>query len=283
MRRRRVSSAASVLGPAVAIAMGACSGRCTCARRPAAVRPPEPTLITLERGACYGSCPVYSLQLHPDGRVEFRGEHFTGRCGTAEGRLSPGAWASLVERFHAIDYWQLRDVYSCGHDAPHAITSIRVGEVEKRVDYDPLCEAPPGLLDLQHAIDDAAGAKRWAAGCGATSPNIPALAFDKDSSALARSQDAALGVAVQTLHDTPVAAGLVLYGSASKDEKDAATLAAARVAAVKNALVARAVDPAKIEIASGVASVDAPGAAARGVAVRLQENPCGCPGGSFGK
>ena len=241
------------------------------------------TLITLERQACYGSCPVYRLQLHADGRVEFSGEHFTGHCGEAEGRISPDAWASLVARFDAIGFWSLQDVYHCGYDAGPSVTSIRAGDREKRVEYDPLCGSHGELLALAAAIDEAAGARRWVDGCGLVLPTAQILSFVDGSAALPAGYESALAEAIKTLEQTPVAAGLSVFGTAYRTERDAGTLAKARADAVKAALVSRGIAATKVELDSAVASEQYLGSTPRNVSIHVKQSPCGCPGGSFGR
>ncbi len=38
-------------------------------------------IITLERGACYGMCPVYSLTIYGNGKVVYKGDMFVKVAG----------------------------------------------------------------------------------------------------------------------------------------------------------------------------------------------------------
>src|ERR1041385_8201332 len=44
--------------------------------------------ITLERTACFGTCPMYKLTIDSDGTVTFNGERFTKTTGIAKGKIS---------------------------------------------------------------------------------------------------------------------------------------------------------------------------------------------------
>ena len=39
-------------------------------------------VITLERTACFGTCPIYKLTVYGDGRVEYEGERFVTVTGS---------------------------------------------------------------------------------------------------------------------------------------------------------------------------------------------------------
>lgn len=60
--------------------------------------------FTIERGACFGPCPVYSASVFGDDRLVFSGERFTARDGVHEKRLSAGAFARLVEILKRNDF-----------------------------------------------------------------------------------------------------------------------------------------------------------------------------------
>lgn len=71
-----------------------------CAHPPAAAPPPEPVKVVvappalpdalvLERTACAGSCPVYTLTLQRNGRVHFVGVKDVALVGEADWRIEP--------------------------------------------------------------------------------------------------------------------------------------------------------------------------------------------------
>ena len=127
--------------------------------------------ITLERGACFGTCPIYKLAIKSDGTVTFEGQRFTKTIGAATGRISPSDFRALVSEFEKIDYFSLADSYSPGTkqcpqamtDMPSAITSISVKGKSKAVRHYHGCsaEALAKLTALENKIDEVAGAQKW--------------------------------------------------------------------------------------------------------------------------
>src|SRR5262245_24019759 len=61
--------------------------------------------ITLQRTACFGTCPMYKLTITSDGTVIFVGERFTKTTGTAKGQITPNAFRQLVAEFERINYF----------------------------------------------------------------------------------------------------------------------------------------------------------------------------------
>ena len=125
---------------------------------------PDTVLASLERTACYGTCPVYKLTIHADGRVDYRGEHFVKRKGDATGRLTPAQLGALRNSFARADYVRLADSYEHASvtDAPSAITSFTDGAIAKTVrHYLGDDEAPAQLKKLEDQIDQIAGIAQW--------------------------------------------------------------------------------------------------------------------------
>src|SRR5689334_24897887 len=88
-------------------------------------------VITLERTACFGSCPVYKLTIFDDGKVLFDGKDFVKRPGMDTSQIKKSDLEELIRQFEKIDYLNLDENYTddpknCPQqstDAPSAITS----------------------------------------------------------------------------------------------------------------------------------------------------------------
>src|SRR3954471_14210607 len=124
--------------------------------------PPRDVTITLERTACFGTCPVYMVTIAADGQVEYDGKEFVRVKGHATAHIPPGDVAALVEAFETAGYFDLKDEYTANiTDMPTTITSIRIDGRFKRVrDY---YNAPRPLKDLERLIDRVAGTAQWVA------------------------------------------------------------------------------------------------------------------------
>jgi hypothetical protein len=131
-----------------------------------AVAPPvsHEVMATLERTACYGWCPVYTLTIHRDGRVEYHGEEFVKQRGSAAAELTPGQIDELDRAFATAQYFSLGSDYTHedATDASSAITSYRKDGRDKKIaHYHGDEHAPDALTTLENAIDSIVGTERW--------------------------------------------------------------------------------------------------------------------------
>lgn len=126
--------------------------------------------ITLERGPCFGTCPVYSVTLDGSGAVLFEGRRFVADTGISTGSVPPARVDSLVAELIAGGYFDFADRYRAGEpgceryatDLPSVITEVRAGGRSNRIEHDHGCmEAPEALTALEGRIDEVAGVARW--------------------------------------------------------------------------------------------------------------------------
>ncbi|MBW4695847.1 MAG: hypothetical protein KME27_29370 [Lyngbya sp. HA4199-MV5] len=134
--------------------------------RRVAVRPQQvrqPVMLTLERTACFGFCPIYKLTVYGNGKVVYEGKRFVKVTGTRTTTISQAAVKKLVSEFQRLQYFQLPDSYTGGHtDAPSAITSLTMGKQQKTVNhYLASPDAPEKLTALENKIDAVVNAKQW--------------------------------------------------------------------------------------------------------------------------
>ncbi len=144
-----------------------------CQRRAAAdtSQTAQPTTsITLERGPCYGTCPVYKLRITSAGIVEYEGLRFVARMGKVTDTLPRDSVTALAAAFDSAGYSAMADRYvdgepACGAlhtDAPTIITSITIQGKTKRVEHYRGCSgAPPQLTALENRIDETVRVARW--------------------------------------------------------------------------------------------------------------------------
>jgi hypothetical protein len=154
--------------------------------------------ITLQRTACFGSCPDYTVSIDGSGHIEFRSraENFPGEAevhrafSISDGVLVPGAHTdqidpeivrSLVRQFHDADFFELEDEYrALITDNPTYILTINTGTKSKTViDYvGREVGMPESVTQLQDAVDLAAGSARWIDGAAGLVEWLEARAFD---------------------------------------------------------------------------------------------------------
>lgn len=133
--------------------------------------PKRTPVITLEREACFGMCPVYKLTIFSDGTVIFEGKNYVKKKGIAKSRINSGALKQLVAEFNRINYFELKDEYlgeaNCPEmftDAPSAITSLRWNGKMKTVRHYHGCRGLKELEDLtelEGKIDEVVNSRRW--------------------------------------------------------------------------------------------------------------------------
>ncbi len=133
--------------------------------------PPTPTpddisdvVITLERGPCFGACPVYKLTIYGDGRVVYQGIRFVAVEGNRTASISEEKVRQLVNEFQKIDYFSLNDEYVdvTATDMPTAITFISVnGQTKTVAHYHGDFDAPEELTALEDKIDEIVSTERW--------------------------------------------------------------------------------------------------------------------------
>jgi len=129
-------------------------------------------VITLERTACYGTCPAYTVTIFDDGTVVYEGKEFVKQKGKAKSRITKAALDELVREFDRINYFSLDDYYVDGPkncpeswtDQPSATTSLSWKGRTKKVEHYYGCRGLP-ILDqlsaLERKIDEVVNSKRW--------------------------------------------------------------------------------------------------------------------------
>ena len=72
--------------------------------------------ILFMSGGCYGSCPVFSMMIHSNGRVFFHGEKYTEKQGYYSGVLSESQSKSILSKFQQVDFENIGSNYGVGAD-----------------------------------------------------------------------------------------------------------------------------------------------------------------------
>ncbi|OYU02638.1 MAG: hypothetical protein CFE36_04160 [Sphingomonadaceae bacterium PASS1] len=155
-------------------------------------------LISLQRTACYGSCPDYKVTIDGQGNVVFTtrppldgGDSAVHRefsistgvrvSGTYRTVVSKADVVTLLQKFKAADFFSLKDEYSAAvTDNPTYILSIDTGNGRKTVvDYVGKEAGMPAVVTtLQEAVDRVAGTERWINGLPSVIPILKAANAD---------------------------------------------------------------------------------------------------------
>src|SRR6476620_2929455 len=69
-------------------------------------------MVSLERTACYGRCPIYKVTVLRDGTVLWEGERFVKVTGKATAKVSVSVIMDLAKAFAKADFFALQDRYT---------------------------------------------------------------------------------------------------------------------------------------------------------------------------
>src|SRR5262245_49630613 len=73
--------------------------------------PESDPVITLERTACLGKCPVYTVNILDDGRVIYEGNRFVAVTGKQTSNIAPKTVAAMIELFKGAGYFDWDEAY----------------------------------------------------------------------------------------------------------------------------------------------------------------------------
>ena len=124
--------------------------------------------ISLKRGPCFGTCPVYSVNVASDGVVQFDGEQHVAQVGEAKRQISADDFERLARAVDEAGYFELSDEdLASGVRATDMSTltfTVRRDGEDKTVEfYEGFIEAPANkkLRELARQIDNVAGTDEW--------------------------------------------------------------------------------------------------------------------------
>lgn len=123
-----------------------------------------PVVVTLERTACFGTCPVYTVTILEDGTVIYNGADHVAVTGEQITSIEPETVAALVAAFEEAGYFDWDEAYDTQHvtDLPTTITSVtHAGATHQIVRYAGDSSAPLALPYLEYWVDFVANTAQW--------------------------------------------------------------------------------------------------------------------------
>jgi len=129
---------------------------------------PSDLLIALDRGPCFGTCPVYSLTVSADGTVLFDGMQFVEAQGERTASIPRGQLQELVDAILAADFFALQDSYVVSAtDLPSITTTVTLqGRTKSIFHYGVGCgtdldTAPPPLCEIEALLERIPVSNGW--------------------------------------------------------------------------------------------------------------------------
>ncbi|GAB1256706.1 hypothetical protein NBRC116494_12080 [Aurantivibrio plasticivorans] len=128
-------------------------------------------LVSLERSACYGECPVYNLKVLKSGIVEYDGFVNVAIEGRKISSITPEQINTIETKLDGVKFFRLKsslkpDSWGCSdYWSDHSSITIQgsIGTRKKEVYTYLGCESKQvaKVIELADFIDEVAGASKW--------------------------------------------------------------------------------------------------------------------------
>jgi hypothetical protein len=122
-------------------------------------------VVRLERSACYGTCPVYGVEIDASGAVRYQGTRYVRVRGKKDVKIPPATVADLADKLRAAGFFRLAWKDPCDRvatdNATVTVTFVDGGHKRTIEDYHGNMCMPATLRELEDAIDRVAGTAAW--------------------------------------------------------------------------------------------------------------------------
>ncbi len=127
-------------------------------------------VVRLERGACFGRCPQYAVDVFENGSVRFDGRKNVDSLGAHHASVKAKAVSALQKEFASAAFASADSVYGmgspgCGQyvtDGPQMVISAMIGKTMHTVKLDTGCTGAPRFLKMLAArVDSVARTSVW--------------------------------------------------------------------------------------------------------------------------
>jgi Domain of unknown function (DUF6438) len=113
----------------------------------------EISSVTLRRGACFGTCPVYQVRLDSDGTVSWEGERFVERLGRYGGQIDAADFSRLASFIRRANFFEWEPEYAGNvTDLPDYNLTVTAGSQVKTVRQNGVDE-PPDFWVIAALVD----------------------------------------------------------------------------------------------------------------------------------
>ena len=124
----------------------------------------ESIVISLERGMCFGTCPVYTVSLFGNGTVLWSGEMYVETTGNDTREINPADVYALFQSLQDGGFFELNESYTAYEitDMPFVVLTVRNETLSKEVHhYHGDMSAPENLSLMEDTVDLVANTTHW--------------------------------------------------------------------------------------------------------------------------
>ena len=122
---------------------------------------PDSLVVRLQRTACFGRCPIYTLSLYKGGTAIYKGEKWVEKEGLYKGRVSESNLNNIISKAKKVGFYEMDNQYDNEYvtDLPSTITTLKGESGFKMVAN--RYEGPELLYELEKLIDEVADSIEW--------------------------------------------------------------------------------------------------------------------------
>ena len=122
---------------------------------------PDSLMVRLQRTACFGRCPIYTLSIFQNGTAIYKGEKWVEKEGLFKSRVNKRQLEQIFSKAKEISFYKMKEQYDNAYitDLPSTITTLKTDSGFKIVAN--RYEGPEELQELERLIDDIANSLEW--------------------------------------------------------------------------------------------------------------------------
>ncbi|HEY9164675.1 MAG TPA: TonB family protein [Candidatus Kryptonia bacterium] len=114
--------------------------------------------IIVDRSACLGTCPSYTVTLDKDGTVLYDGRYYAKRAGKWKAQMDKSQFVGITSLLFAIRFFEMKETYATGAtDLPWITITVKTPNETKKVSTD--YYAPLGEISV--LVDYATENLKW--------------------------------------------------------------------------------------------------------------------------
>lgn len=116
--------------------------------------------LKMEKGACFGSCPVYSLEIDNQGNALYDGKRFTDKSGVHKYKLSTEQFKQVTDQLTLMNFFALQDNFKSNvADLPTVTIAHTHRGLSKSISGKDT--RPKRVLELQKILEEIAQGDGW--------------------------------------------------------------------------------------------------------------------------